>query len=420
MLRLYNAALWPLRGVAETLARLGGRDARSRREWAERLGRGLAAIPRGGIWIHGASVGEARLVEALAAALRSRDPGIPLHVSAVTREGRERLPAPPVADRALFAPLDFPGPVRRAFGALRPDALVLVETELWPNLLDVAETERVPVCIVNARLAPERLARYRRFRRLYAPIVSRLAAVGAQDEAQRLRFVSLGVPAGRVEITGNLKYDLPPPRETRGSIRQRLGIDHERPVLVAGSTAEGEENPVLDAFAAVRGRFPTALLVLAPRRPARFDTVHDAARARGYRVARRSAKEAVAAETDVLLVDLLGELAVLYAAADAAFVGGTLVPIGGHNLLEPAAAGVPVAFGPHTAHVGEPADGLLAAGAGARVEHGDGLARVWIHWLQNPSERRRAGEAALELVEKNRGALDRTVALVLRIVGRSR
>lgn len=420
MLRLYNAALWPLRGVAETLARLGARDGRSRREWEERLGRGLAAAPRGGIWIHGASVGEARLVAALAGALRHSAPDTTLHVSAVTREGRERLPAPPLADRVLFAPLDFPGPVRRAFGALRPDALVLVETELWPNLLDVARSEGVPVCVVNARLSPERLVRYHRLRRLYAPLVSGLAAVGAQDEEQALRFVSLGVPAARVERTGNLKYDLPPPEETRASVRGRLGIGHDRPVLVAGSTAEGEEDPVLAAFASVRERFPCALLVLAPRRPARFDAAGDAVRARGFRVARRSLKETAGAETDVLLVDLLGELAALYAAADAAFVGGTLVPIGGHNLLEPAAAGVPVAFGPHTAHVVEPAAALLEAGAGARVADGAGLSVLWIRWLENPEERRRAGEAALALVARNRGALDRTVALVLRTAGRSR
>jgi 3-deoxy-D-manno-octulosonic-acid transferase len=323
-------------------------------------------------------------------------------------------------DRALFAPLDFPGPVRRTFSALRPEALVLVETELWPNLLDVARTERVPVCVVNARLGPERLARYRRLRRLYGPLLSGLAAVGARDEEQARRFVSLGVPVSRVEHTGNLKYDLSPPAETRESVRERLGIAPDRPLLVAGSTAEGEEPQVLDAFAAVRGRFPKALLLLAPRRPARFGATGDAVRARGYRMARRSGNEPAVEETDVLLADTLGELAVLYAAADAAFVGGTLVPIGGHNLLEPAAAGIPVAFGPHTAHVGEPADDLLEVGAGARVADAAGLARVWSRWLANPEERRRAGEAALGLVARNRGALDRTVALVLRASGRSR
>jgi 3-deoxy-D-manno-octulosonic-acid transferase len=420
MLRLYNAALWPLRGAAEILARLRARDGASRREWAERLGRSLAAFPCGGIWIHGASVGEARLVVALAAALRRASPGTPLHASAVTREGRSRLPTPPAADRAIFAPLDFPGPVRRTFAALRPDALVLVETELWPNLLAVARHEGVPVCVVNARLAPERLARYRRLRRLYAPLLSEIAAVGAQDEEQVGRFVALGVPSSRVERTGNLKYDLAPPEETRESVRARLGVAPDRPVLIAGSTAEDEEGQILDAFAAVRARVPGALLVLAPRRPARFAAAGETARARGYRVARRSTNEPAGEEADVCLVDLLGELALLYTAADAAFVGGTLVPIGGHNLLEPAAAGVPVAFGPHTAHVGEPAEALLTAEAGARVADSSALARVWIRWIEDPAERRRVAEAGRALVARNRGALDRTVALVLRAAGGSR
>lgn len=417
MLLLYNALLWPLRFVAEAIAVIRTRDAASRREWLERRGLRLADAPKGAIWIHGASVGEARLVGALVDRLRAVSPEIPLVVSAVTPTGRAGLPVPPRVDAAFFSPLDFPGPVRRVLRSLRPRLLVLLETELWPNLLDLAWKETLPVCVVNGRLAPERLARYRKFHTLYAPLVARLDAVGVQDQAQARRFEILGVPPSAIETTGNMKYDLLPSPENRSEVRQRLSIAPSRAVLVAGSTAAEEEAPVLDAFLTVRRSIPDALLILAPRRPERFVGAGDSAASRGLRVARRSAGAVAGPDTDVLLVDLLGELARLYAAADGAFVGGTLAPVGGHNLLEPAASGVPVAFGPHTAHVEEPAAALLEARGAARVQNAEQLAAVWTRWATDAEERARAGEAASELVVSNRGALDRTVELILRLAG---
>jgi 3-deoxy-D-manno-octulosonic-acid transferase len=317
---------------------------------------------------------------------------------------------------AFFAPLDFPGPVRRVLRGLRPSLLVLVETELWPNLLSVARAEGVPVCIVNARLAPERMSRYRRLRVLYGPLVRNLDAVGAQDPEQERRFAELGAPRSVIEVTGNMKYDLPVPIDDRASMRRRLAIGSERPVLIAGSTAELEEAPVLDAYQRVKAKTPDALLILAPRRPERFGPAADAVAHRSLHLGRRSEGALANSETDVLLVDVLGELSSLYAAADGAFVGGSLVPVGGHNLLEPASVGVPVAFGPHTGHVEEPASSLLACGGGVRVADSAELARVWLVWATDAAERNRAGNAAKTLLEANRGALRRSVAMVNRIL----
>jgi 3-deoxy-D-manno-octulosonic-acid transferase len=415
MLLLYNAFLWPLRLAAEGLAAFRSRDSASEAEWSQRRGRRLPGAPPGAIWIHGASVGEVRLVGALADRLAAVAPGRPVVVSAVTPTGRANLPAPPRVAASFFAPLDFPGPVRRVLRGLRPALLVLVETELWPNLLHLAAGEGVPVCVVNARLSPERIARYRRLRPLFGPLVARLAAIGAQDAEQADRFSSLGARASAIEITGNMKYDLPPPGEDREAVRGRLGISPARAVLVAGSTAEAEENAVLEAFVAVRRSIPDALLILAPRRTERFGRAGDAPAALGLRVARRSAGAEAGPDVDVLLVDVLGELAGLYAAGNGAFVGGSLAPVGGHNVLEPAVAGVPVAFGPHTGHVEEPASALLRAGGGSRVRDAEQLAAVWTLWARDETARNRAGRAARDLVASHRGALDRSADLILRL-----
>ncbi len=420
MLRLYNLLLSPLRVAAPAVAAWRSARGGSREAWDERLGRRLPSVPPGGIWIHGASVGEARIATSLAAGLREAEPSLPLAASAVTRTGRERLPAPPAVDAAFHAPLDFPGPVRRVLSALRPRALVLIETELWPNLLALASRAGASSCLVNGRLSPERMARYRRLRSLYRPLLAGLAGVGAQDGEAAERLRSLGARPEAIEITGNVKYDLPPPAEDRDLLRRRYALAANRPVVAAGSTGEGEDAPVLDAFHDLRREFPDAFLLLAPRHPTRFRSAEEEARRRGLRLHRFSDGEpSRAGGTDGILLDALGALSTLYALADVAFVGGSLVPVGGHNVLEPAAASVPVLFGPHTHHVGEPAEALLRRGGARRVADAAALARAWGEWLRSRDERERAGRAALAVVLENRGALARTVALVLRAAGRS-
>jgi len=411
MIGIYNLALLPLRALTEVWALGRGLDPRGRVEWAERLGRGRPGVRPGGVWLHGASVGEGRLVTTLAGALRQRDPAPPLAVSAVTATGRAGLPEPPEVDAAFFAPLDFRGPVRRVLHALRPGVLALVETELWPNLLRESERSGVAVVILNARLAPERMGRYHRLGRLYRPLLDGLARVGAQSDDDAERFRELGVPAEAVEVTGNLKYDLPAPDVDSEGLRQRFGLAAERPVLVAGSTAAGEEQPLLEACVELRRAHPDLLLVLAPRHVDRADEVEALVRARGLQPVRLSAGDR-ATECDVLLVDTLGQLSGLYALAWVAFVGGSLVPRGGHNLLEPAALGVPVLFGPHTQHVSEPARALEQGGGGIRVRDSAELVRHTGRLLADPSERRRSGDDARRVIERNRGALERSVELV--------
>jgi len=413
MIGLYNAALLPLRPLAELWALWCGRDPARRTECAERMARRLPPPAPGGVWLHGASLGETRLVASLAQALRAAEPERPLALSAVTATGRAQLPAPPAVQAAFFAPLDFRGFHARLLRALQPAALALLETELWPNLLTEAAACGVPVVLLNARLAPERMGRYRRWARLYRPLIGGLARIGAQSEEDATRFRELGAAPTRIDVTGNIKYDLSPPAVDRETLRARFGLSPERPVVVAGSTAAGEEPAVLEAFAAMRGAHGDPLLILAPRHTSRVGEVEQLLRERGLRACRLSqASAAAVAGVDVLLVDTVGELAGLYALAWVAFVGGSLVPIGGHNLLEPAAFAVPVLFGPHTHHVVDAARELERCGGGRRVADAKELADETLRLIGEPDARRRTGEEARGVLARNRGALGRSVALL--------
>lgn len=413
MRRLYNAALLPLQAASWVYGAWPGGTRSAAAERSQRLGRGLPQVAPGGVWIHGASVGEARLVASIAGALRGARPGATILASAVTPAGRAQLPGPPTVDAAFFLPLDFPAVQRRAFDALRPAAIVLVETEIWPNLLFEAASRRVPVVLVNARLAPERWSRYRRLRALYEPLLASLAAVAAPSAFEADRFLALGAAGGRVVVTGNLKFDLPPPGTGAPEMRRSLGLTAARPVVVAGSTGAGEDDPVLEAFAAARRENPDLLLVLAPRHADRFDSAAERTQARGLRVHRLSRGESGAGEADVLLVDVFGRLSGLYALGAGSFVGGSLVPVGGHNLLEPLGAGSPVLFGPHTAHVAEIAEALELSGAGVRVRSAAELGEGWSGLLRDPADRERRAAIGRSLLEANRGARERTLALLV-------
>ena len=416
MKALYDAALLPLRAASLLFGMWPRADARGALERDQRLGRRLPVSRYPPLWLHGASVGEARIVSALAREIRRRRPGLPLAASAMTATGRAQLPDTPEIDGAFVLPLDFRGVQRRAFDAVAPAMIAVVETELWPNLFAEARARAVPVALVNARLAPEKLVRYRRFAGLYGPILRGLAAVGAASPVEAGRFESLGVSSRVIRVTGNVKFDLPSPVADRDVLRLSLRLRPGRAVVAAGSTGEGEDRLVLDAFMALRGRVPEVSLLLAPRHPQRFDAAVAEAARRGLVTRRLAAGEDARDGWDVLVVDTIGDLATLYAATDAAFVGGSLVPIGGHNLLEPPAAGVPVLFGPHTFHVAEVAESLEAAGAGERVLGAAGLADAWERLLTDPSQRAARVGAASELLAAHRGALARTADLLLDVL----
>ncbi|RMD80337.1 MAG: 3-deoxy-D-manno-octulosonic acid transferase, partial [Gammaproteobacteria bacterium] len=346
------------------LGRLAWRGLRApgyRRRWGERLGWRLPAAPPGAVWVHACSVGEVEAAAALVGWLLERAPVL---LTTTTPTGSARA-------RALFGervshaylPFDRPGAMARWVGALRPRLLLLMETELWPNLLRACARAGVPAVLANARLSARSARGYRRLGPLTRAMLGDLRLVAAQEEADGRRFLALGLEPARLRVTGSLKYDRPPPPGAEAEARRlRRAWGEGRPVLLAASTHPPEEAPVAEAFAALLEAFPEALLLWAPRHPERFGPVAARCTARGWAVARRSAGPP-APGAQVYLADTLGELPALYAAADAAFVGGSLFPHGGHNPLEAAVLGVPVAAGPHTFNFAGPCRALEEAGA---------------------------------------------------------
>jgi 3-deoxy-D-manno-octulosonic-acid transferase len=288
-----------------------------------------------------------------------------------------------------------------------------METEIWPNLLRVCEGRGIPVILGNARLSAASARGYARLGAFARETFARLSLVAAQAEADARRFIELGVPAERVKVTGSIKFDLRQPAslEDKAEAMRRLwGSD--RPVWVAGSTHEGEEEPLLAAHRRIREALPWALLVLVPRHPERFDRVAALAARQGMPAVRRSSGVVCGPKEAVFLGDTMGELPVLIAAADAAFIGGSLVPVGGHNLLEAAAVGVPVAIGPHAFNFAAITRLLVEEGAAVQVADAEALIPVMIDWLSDAATRARIGEQGRQVVARNRGALERLLALV--------
>jgi len=383
-----------------------------------RLGRAPAApaeLGAGGLWLHAVSVGEVSVAATIVRALPAE---LPLVVTTVTPTGQARARAI-FAERAAVAylPFDLGFAVRRFFDRFRPAALVLVEGDYWPLVLAEARRRGLPVAVVNGRVGNRSFGRMRRF----APLARRLLAgvdlYGVQDAEDRRRLAALGVPKERVRVTGNLKFEAAePPLDPALAARVRE-LAAGRPIVLAGSTMPGEEEKVLAAFERAGGG-GRALLVLAPRHPERWDEV-DAllaawARERGgaHLRRRRLPADLPTQPVSVLLLDSLGELAGLYRLAAAAFIGGTLVATGGHNPLEPARFGVPLAVGPSLHNFRDVAERFDRAGAWRRVADAAELGEVWRGWLDDPVEAERQGHRGRALVQANRGALARTLELL--------
>jgi 3-deoxy-D-manno-octulosonic-acid transferase len=387
------------------------------RGWSERFGRG-APLPGGAraVWVHAVSVGEVQAAVSLVTALRAQWPELALAVTSATPAGRARARAAmPPGVEVRYAPYDLPWCLRAALARLRPALLVIMETELWPNLLDQCTRAGVPVLIASARLSARSAARWSRFAPLLQPAARTVVAVAAQSAADARRFESLGVPAARIQVCGNLKFDrsVAPEVLRRG---QDLRARHApgRPMWVAGSTREGEEQAVLQAHAAVRAARGDVLLVLAPRHQPRFEVVAALLERSGVSWQRHSAAGATAgaAGVAVLLLDTIGELESFYAAADVAFVGGSLVPAGGHNLLEPAALAVATLSGPSQENAPDSARVLCASGAVQIIRDAPALAAALISLLADAPARARMAAAAQAAIAANRGALSRVLALV--------
>ncbi|PMR74678.1 lipid IV(A) 3-deoxy-D-manno-octulosonic acid transferase [Billgrantia endophytica] len=388
----------------------------------ERLG--FVPRHRGGapcIWLHCASVGEVLAARPLIEALLDRYPHHRLVITTMTATGAERVRALILARGARlehhFIPMDFPAATRRFIDRLAPTLAIFFETELWPNLLAACHRRGVPVIVANGRLSPRAYRGYRRLRPLMQDALSRVDWLAAKSSADAERFRALGMSAVRTEVVGSLKYDLSPTDEVATASKRLCTQLGSRPVWVAGSTHPGEDEQLLDAHARLRQHYPTALLILAPRHPQRFDAVADLCRERSLPAARRSRAELPDTRTAVYLGDTMGELLVLYGAADLAFVGGSLVPVGGHNLLEPAAMGVPVLTGPQLANFEDVALVLREAGALVEVNDGDELVDALLRLFDDEPERHRLAEAGQAVIAANRGALARTMGGLAVLLG---
>ncbi len=423
MLRVYNVVLAILAvcllpiAVATLLVRPAWR-----RGLRERLGTvSPTESGRSAIWIHGASVGEITALAPIVRRLRHEWPSWRLVVSTLTAGGRAAaLTRLPEADAHILFPLDAPWAVRRALTAIAPSLVLFSETELWPNFLGAVAGRGIPAIMVSGRVSERAFARYRRWRPLFAPALATVYVFCVQSLESARRLVALGAPARRVVVTGSLKGSSSRAAAARGLSLSALGVG-TAPVLIAASTHPGEEEAVLDAFTRARLVAPEARLVLAPRRPERFDEVAALLHASGAAFVRRSALAdgGWSADSPILLLDTLGELASLYAGALAAFVGGTLAPVGGHNVLEPAAAGVAVVFGPHTENTGGAAARLLDVHGAREVGDPGALADVLEHWFAAPHEARAAGDRARTAVAIGDGALAVTMAVIRGTLARS-
>ncbi len=400
------------------LLRLAWRAARNRHyrdRWWERFGYSPAIDDaERSIWVHAVSVGEVQAALPLVQALRERAPQLPIVVTTSTPTGRDRvLRALGTQVTHRYVPYDLPGSVRRFLDRVRPRIAIFMETEIWPNIVHQCRRRSIPVVLANARLSVRSAAGYRRIARIVRKTLGDAAAIAAQSRDDAERFIGLGAHSERVRVTGSVKFDvrLPPSlMEEAQVLRRQWGVD--RSVWVAASTHEGEESQVLDAFDRVLRVHPDCLLVIAPRHPERFGVVSSLCRKRGYHTVRRTRSSEPCDRVDVFVGDTMGELALFYAAADVAYVGGSLVGIGGHNMLEPAALGRPIVFGPNIFNFAEIGRRLLAEGAARQVQNSRELADVVVTFLDDANLRHFTGEKGREFVERNRGALDRLLDTV--------
>ena len=397
------AVYWLIRGIVN-------------REYFDRLNQRFGyGFPRidGCIWIHAVSVGEVQAAEPLIRALAERFPGRPLLVTTVTPTGAARV-------RTLFGesvqhcfiPFEFPNAVNNFFRCVAPEAALIMETEIWPNLYRACGVREVPLILVSARISPKSIPGYGKLLPLIRETLSHGIIIAAQSQEDADRFLSLGASPSRTCVMGNIKFDV---EQDPGVIDEaeilRKALFGDRPVWIAASTHEGEEQPVLDVHRDLLVRHPDLLLILVPRHPHRFAGVRELIDKHGLTVVSRT-EQRPAGDAAVFLCDTMGEVPLFYAASDVAFVAGSLIPIGGHNLLEPAALGVPVVTGPHNFNSQDIADLFVGVGACRIVSGTAELGEVVDELLNDPKEAARLGGAGQQLLEDNRGALKRLLVLL--------
>ena len=376
------------------------------------------------IWVHAVSVGEVLTARPLISELKRRYPNLRMFLSTTTMAGQQlaRRSVPDV-DAVFYFPFDLGFVVKRTLNLVRPKLFIMMETEIWPNLLRECRARGIKTAVVNGRLSARSFPRYRMIRPMMRRVLEHIDKFLVQSEESARRFIDLGADPARVVVTGSLKFDSleVSPTALQARARDRVlryfRLPASRPVIVSGSTMKGEEPVVLKAFRRVRTAAPNALLVLAPRNPERFGEAEALARSEGWKVARRS-DLAVDAEprVDVVILDTIGELATIYQIATIVFVGGSLVATGGHNVLEPAVFGKPIVFGPHMENFLEIAEAFVSNGAGVQLASEEQLEEAFVELMGDPVRRARLGAAARALVEANRGANDKSITVLAQLL----
>ncbi|MEW5722230.1 MAG: 3-deoxy-D-manno-octulosonic acid transferase [Thermodesulfobacteriota bacterium] len=416
---LYNLLASLAAPVGVGAAALKGR---LRGHWRERLGFFPGPVRTGSprIWVHAVSVGEMQAAAALVEALLNRAPGASVLVSSTTDQGREEAgrQLPPEAAVCTF-PLDVYGAPARALDRFQPDLLIILETELWPNFLREARRRGIRTMLANGRISVRSFVRYRRFRFLFEEVLGCVDLMCMIRPEDRERIISMGAAPDRVVVAGNAKFDRLLRRadpDRVAELGREIGLGTGRPVLAAGSTREGEEDLVLEAFLGIRRDFPDLHLILAPRHVTRAGEVEALVRRLGLSLVRRSRSEKGGGRPDVTLVDVMGELFYLYGLADVAFCGGSLVRLGGQNPLEPATWGVPVLYGPSMEDFTDAVEMLESVGAGRKVDGAAGLARAAGEILADPEEAARLGEAGRMALQNHAGAADRLAEAALKLL----
>jgi len=374
------------------------------------------------IWIHAVSVGETLTARALAADLKARYPHLRLFLSTTTIAGQQVARHMQHVDGVFYFPFDWTFIVRRTLALVKPRVFIMMETEIWPNLLRLCRAQGVKTIMINGRISSRSYPRYRLVRPFFRRVLADVDRFCMQSEESARRLIDLGADPSRVTMTGSLKFDsLDLPAASHARPRERVlrffRVAPARQVVVAGSTMRGEERAVLRAFGRVKAGAPSALAILAPRQPERFGEVERIARDAGFVTIRRS-ELPIDAEprADVVVLDSIGELAQIYQLATVVFVGGSLVDHGGHNILEPAIFGKPILFGPHMQNFKEIVDTFLANDAGVQVHSGSELESELLSLLTDPVRRARLGAAARALVEANRGATGKTLEVIADLV----
>lgn len=385
-----------------------------RARWAERYGFIRQPIARGGLLLHTVSVGETLAAVPLVRALRYRYPSMPITVTTMTPTGSERVLSAFGNDvYHVYLPYDLPGSLNRFLNKIDPCLVIIMETELWPNLIMQLHRRKIPLVIANARLSARSARGYRKLGRWLAKIFSTIPLIAVQSEEDGERFISLGVRRQQLAVTGSLKFDISvtPELAARAVTLRRQWAPH-RPVWIAASTHQGEETILIQAHKALLKRWPDLLLILVPRHPERFKSVEQQVQKAGLRYILRSSHDVPGSDTQVVIGDTMGELMLLYGIADLAFVGGSLVERGGHNPLEPAAHAIPILMGPHIFNFTDICARLRESGGLITVTDQASLVSTVAELLTNEAQRRDYGHQAVTVLHQNQGALQRLLTLL--------